>query len=73
MVFGFFTPGPMELGIIVVIGVLLFGTRIPKIARSIGSSIIEFKRGLSGIKEGFDEIDQEVRKSPSTTARDSEK
>ncbi len=55
-------PGHMELIIIAIIAVLLFGKRLPVIARSVGSSFIEFKRGLSGVsdelnsaKEGLDD------------------
>lgn len=37
--------GPMELMIVLGICVLLFGNRIPGIARSLGMSIMEFKKG----------------------------
>jgi sec-independent protein translocase protein TatA len=41
-----------ELLIVLAIVVLLFGgTRIPTIARSLGQSITEFKRGVKGIDE----------------------
>jgi len=40
-------PGPMELIIILVIVLLLFGsTQLPKLARSIGSSAKELREGL---------------------------
>ena len=43
-------PGPVELGIILVIVLLIFGaSRLPKIFKSMGSGIHEFKKGL---KEG---------------------
>lgn len=42
--------GPMELVVVGMIGVLLFGNRIPGVARSIGQSIKEFKRGASEIE-----------------------
>lgn len=38
-----------EMIIILVVVLLLFGHRLPKMARSLGSGITEFKRGL---KEG---------------------
>ena len=47
------TPGPMELIIILIIAVILFGKRLPEIARSIGKSLTEFKKG---IKETKDEV-----------------
>ena len=52
-------PGPMELLIILGIIMLLFGAKnLPKIARSLGSSITEFKRGH---KDGS--LDTEKEKS----------
>lgn len=66
----FFTPGPLELGIIAVIAVLLFGKRLPSIARSVGSSFIEFKKGIQGVedeieeaKKPFEEASQDVKKA----------
>ncbi|GAB4516279.1 MAG: hypothetical protein Tsb0013_20870 [Phycisphaerales bacterium] len=52
-------PGGWEWGAILIIGVLLFGRRLPEIGHSIGKSIVEFKRGVRGVK---DEIDNEVAK-----------
>ena len=49
-------PGPLELGLILLIVLLIFGaSRLPKIFRSMGSGVHEFKKGL---KEG-DEGDKE--------------
>jgi len=42
--------GPMELMIVGVIAVLLFGKRLPEIAKSVGQSFNSFKEGLSGIE-----------------------
>ena len=39
--------GPLELILILVVVVLLFGaSRIPKIARALGQGLKEFKKGL---------------------------
>ena len=43
--------GPTELIIILVIGILLFGRKLPEIGRSVGKSIVEFKKGMKGIEE----------------------
>lgn len=48
--------GPMELAIVGVIALLLFGTRLPDVARSMGKSIREFKSGMH-------EIEDEVNKA----------
>lgn len=50
---GFGIPGGYEWIIVLVIVLLLFGHRLPGMARSLGSGITEFKRGLKdGSKEG---------------------
>lgn len=41
---------PMELAIIGAVAVLLFGSKLPSVARSLGQSFVEFKRGISGIE-----------------------
>ena len=38
--------GPWELIVIGLVGLLIFGNRIPGVAKSLGRSIIEFKKGL---------------------------
>jgi sec-independent protein translocase protein TatA len=45
-------PGPMELGIILVIVVVLFGARrLPEIGSGFGKAIKNFKAGISGADE----------------------
>ncbi len=39
--------GPLEMVIVGVIAVLLFGSRLPSVARSLGKSMTEFKRGMN--------------------------
>ncbi len=51
-------PGWAEALIIVVIGLLIFGRRLPDVGRSLGRSIVEFKRGVRGLQ---DEIESESR------------
>lgn len=46
MLFSFMMPGPIELAVVGIIAVLLFGSRLPKIAHSVGSSFTQFKKGL---------------------------
>lgn len=44
--------GPTELIVLAVIVLLLFGSRLPSVMRSLGSSIVSFKKGM---KEGEEE------------------
>jgi sec-independent protein translocase protein TatA len=44
--------GTTELLILGGIVLLLFGTRLPKVMRSLGEGIVEFKRGVQGIEDG---------------------
>ena len=43
--------GPWEILIVLAIVLLLFGKRLPGAMRSLGKSIVEFKKGVSGIDE----------------------
>ncbi len=54
MLFGFLTPGPMEMLIIGAIAVLLFGKRLPEVGRSLGKGIVEFKKGIGGIEDDIE-------------------
>jgi len=51
------TPGPMEIGLIALVVLLLFGgAQLPKLMRGMGSGINEFKRGLKeGDRDGEDD------------------
>lgn len=42
--------GPMEMVIFGAIAVLLFGSRLPEVSRSLGKSLMEFKKGMQGIE-----------------------
>ena len=57
----FWTPGPLELIIIAIIAVLLFGRRLPEIARNIGKSLTEFKKGVHEAKETKQQLEDEVK------------
>ncbi len=43
-----FTPGPMEILILGMVVLLLFGNRLPSVMRSLGVGITEFKKGIKG-------------------------
>jgi sec-independent protein translocase protein TatA len=46
--------GTTELIIILIIGLLLFGRRLPEVGRSLGKGIVEFKKGVKGIEDDID-------------------
>ncbi len=43
--------GPVELVIVAGVILLLFGSRLPKVMRSLGQGIVEFKKGVQGIED----------------------
>ena len=47
-------PGGLEWVAILVVALLIFGKRLPEVARSVGKSIVEFKRGIRDVKEDVD-------------------
>ena len=51
--------GWQEIVILLVLGVLIFGKRLPEVGRNFGRSIVEFKKGLKGVG---DEIEAESNK-----------
>ncbi len=46
--------GPMEIVVLVVIGVILFGKRLPDVGRSLGKTLTEFKKGMKGLEDDVD-------------------
>jgi len=48
-------PGNTEWLIIGLFALLVFGRRLPEVARSLGKGVVEFKKGLRGIE---DEVEQ---------------
>ena len=46
--------GMQEMIILMVLGVLLFGRRLPEVGRYLGKGIVEFKKGLKGVEEDLD-------------------
>jgi sec-independent protein translocase protein TatA len=64
--FAFFNLNPMEMVVIGVVAVLLFGSRLPGVARSVGKSVTEFKKGLRGIEDEVDSASSGARRVTSS-------
>ena len=54
------TPGPLEIVLIAMAALLLFGKRLPELARSLGKGVTEFKKGLSNVE---DEVEKPLKDS----------
>ena len=57
-----------EIIVIVLVALLLFGSQLPKIARSAGKSIVEFKKGVKDVKEEI-KAESEPKSMPEATAK----
>ena len=54
-------PGGWEWIVILVVALLIFGRRLPEIARGVGKSLTEFKKGVNEAKESTDDLANDVR------------
>jgi len=77
----FSMPSGMEWLVALILGLLLFGRRLPDVARSVGRSIVEFKKGIREVRDEVedqsnptDQPPQIERKPPegTTATRDRE-
>ncbi len=70
-------PGGYEWIVIMIIGLLLFGKRLPEVGKSLGKGIVEFKKGLQGIEDDIDRASEKNQKDmlppPSATGSESMK
>jgi sec-independent protein translocase protein TatA len=55
--------GTQEMIIFGIIALLLFGKRLPEVARSLGKGITEFKKGVSGIEDDMRDSSSDRRPS----------
>ena len=59
-----------ELLVVLVVALLIFGRRLPDIARSVGRSLTEFKKGINEAKETKDEFVGDVKKIGNDVAKE---
>ena len=46
--------GGPEIIVLVILGVLLFGRKLPDVGRYLGKSIVEFKKGVKGLEDDLE-------------------
>jgi sec-independent protein translocase protein TatA len=56
---GFGLPVGGEWIVLLILGLLIFGRRLPEVGRSLGKTIVEFKKGIKSVE---DEIEEESSK-----------
>lgn len=54
----FGTLGTPELIVLALLGLLIFGKRLPEVGRGLGKSIVEFRKGIKGVEE---EVETQAR------------
>lgn len=70
LLLAFGMPGPLELSILAIIILLLFGNRLPGVMRSLGRGVVEFKKGVQGIEDELEDgtrtkaVDQTTESTP---------
>lgn len=67
--FGIFNLGTQEVLLLLFLGVVFFGRKLPEIGRYMGVGIKEFNNGLRGFEEQLDDVALTQDKSYSESAR----
>jgi len=62
--------GPTEWIVVLVVALLIWGRRLPEIARSMGNSVSEFKKGVKEAEEVKDDVAREIRNAGEEASRD---
>jgi sec-independent protein translocase protein TatA len=51
-------PMGAEWIVIAALGLLIFGKRLPEVGKSLGQGIVQFKKGLKGVEEEIEQVDE---------------
>lgn len=60
-----FSLGPSEMLVILVVGLLVFGRRLPEVGKQFGKTFLEFRKGLHSFRQDI-ELDEDLRETRST-------
>lgn len=66
-------PSGWEWMVVLFIALIFFGRRLPEVARSLGQSLNEFKKGLNEAKDSTDELVDNVRQTKEEVVSDAKK
>jgi sec-independent protein translocase protein TatA len=56
--------GTQEMLLLLVLGVLFFGKRLPEVGRSVGKTIMEFRNNLNSVKDEFSSTFRDIDFKP---------
>jgi sec-independent protein translocase protein TatA len=45
---------PTHIILVLVVGIVLFGKRLPEVGKSLGKTLMEFKKGMKGLEDDID-------------------
>lgn len=54
--------GTSEMLVLLILGLLLFGSKLPDVGRQLGRSLMEFKKGMKGFTDDLDATERETEK-----------
>jgi sec-independent protein translocase protein TatA len=66
-------PGGSEWFVILIIALLLFGKKLPEVARSMGKSVNEFKKGLNNIEDDIHKPPENPSENTKNTSENTKK
>ncbi|MDR2761029.1 MAG: twin-arginine translocase TatA/TatE family subunit [Planctomycetaceae bacterium] len=63
---------PLAIALLLLVALVLFGNRLPSMMRSLGRSVVEFKKGVAGIEDDINEAANKAEtKAAETKSSDS--
>jgi sec-independent protein translocase protein TatA len=62
-VLAMFDVGSGEMMVIAIIALMVFGRRLPEVARSLGKSVNEFKKGMREFQDSANDVASDVQKA----------